>query len=367
MTDKISKPMLDALARGAVPAEHPSADVLAAFVEHSLAAGEQRLVADHLTRCHDCREVVFLASDATEAGVADEQRVATMPRSRWTLRWVWVVPVAAMFLLIAGYFVRQRYVAVPAGSEIALQEAPEVASRPSAQMQQVTPPSAVVIVPSSAAKVQPQTAVAITPTAKKTKPAGAAVLAMDASPPTVAEKEVPQLKLAPQKSAAEASANAIGGPVAGTAPAVPIANGFASSPGETAQQFGAADSVTLSVNRGLAGIARIAHPGWRVTQQGHLEHVTPDGWVRVLGDQTSAFRVVGVIGSDVWAGGNDGMLFRSSDGGGQWHKVSIGTSGGVENAAIVSVRFDDSLHGVVVTDSGATYSTSDSGATWTKQ
>ena len=92
-----------------------------------------------------------------------------------------------------------------------------------------------------------------------------------------------------------------------------------------------------------------------------------DGWSRVLADQASVFRGVSVMGSDVWAGGNDGALFHFGDGGVNWHKVPIENASSGERAAIVSIRFDDSQHGMVITDSGTSYSTTDGGVTWTQQ
>jgi len=69
----------------------------------------------------------------------------------------------------------------------------------------------------------------------------------------------------------------------------------------------------------------------------------------------------------VWAGGNDGMLFHSGDGGVHWNRLSIPSASGTETVTIVSIRFDDVQHGVVVADTGASYSTTDAGVTWTKQ
>ena len=149
----------------------------------------------------------------------------------------------------------------------------------------------------------------------------------------------------------------------------PRANGFAPSAGEneTLRQFGATDSLSLSVNRAATSAARPVHPGWRITPQGQLEHLTPDGWASVLLEQGAVFRAVSVIGSQVCAGGEGGALFQSSDSGAHWNKASLVSDGQSETAAIVSIRFDDSEHGVVVTAAGSSYRTSDGGATWTKQ
>jgi photosystem II stability/assembly factor-like uncharacterized protein len=76
---------------------------------------------------------------------------------------------------------------------------------------------------------------------------------------------------------------------------------------------------------------------------------------------------VAVIGSDVWAGGNGGALFHSSDGGEHWGRVSLDANSKVETGAIVSIRFDDVQHGTVASDSGTRWTTTDGGVTWKTQ
>ena len=106
---------------------------------------------------------------------------------------------------------------------------------------------------------------------------------------------------------------------------------------------------------------------WRITADGHLERAFSGGdWTRVLPEQPVSFRVVSVIGSDVWAGGNDGVLFHSTDRGLTWNKVPLTANGQSERGAIVSVSFDSTLQGSVTTDGGVTWATSDGGQTWQK-
>ena len=130
MNQEIPKPLRSALARQAVPADHPSADVLAAFVEHALGEGEKQSVTGHLARCAECREVVFLASEATEPAVTYEPSVAAKPRWWSTSKWAWAVPVAAMFLFGAGYLVLQSYIGAPAEREMASAKVSEKGSWP---------------------------------------------------------------------------------------------------------------------------------------------------------------------------------------------------------------------------------------------
>src|SRR5271166_4673553 len=121
MNRELPKPLQDALARQTAGEVHPSPDLLTAFAEHSLPNRESQRVTDHLARCADCREVVFLASSAVEEPVGEEQewmpadaisrlspalraqmkmKTATpsagsagltraQSRRRWILRWAW--------------------------------------------------------------------------------------------------------------------------------------------------------------------------------------------------------------------------------------------------------------------------------------
>ena len=105
--------------RAALPEQaHPDADLLAAFAEQALSAGEREGVLQHLALCEDCRDVVALAlpaADVTPPQTADENGVRTTvsqagsraPRKlslAWpTLRWAALAAgavVAAAVLLV---------------------------------------------------------------------------------------------------------------------------------------------------------------------------------------------------------------------------------------------------------------------------
>jgi photosystem II stability/assembly factor-like uncharacterized protein len=47
--------------------------------------------------------------------------------------------------------------------------------------------------------------------------------------------------------------------------------------------------------------------------------------------------------------------------------VAVSSSTGAETAAIVSILFDDSQRGMLITENGVRYRTTDGGATWTSQ
>lgn len=90
--------------------EHPDADLLTAFAEQALTTIERSQVADHLSQCSDCRQVVALATESRPA-LADRSPAARSIRSRdggllsWpVLRWgalaACVVVVSAAGLLL---------------------------------------------------------------------------------------------------------------------------------------------------------------------------------------------------------------------------------------------------------------------------
>jgi len=71
------------LRSGAKPGAHPQADLLTAFAETQLGDRERARVVEHLSRCEDCREVVFLSAPQPET----VQVVGTIPTRAGWLSW----------------------------------------------------------------------------------------------------------------------------------------------------------------------------------------------------------------------------------------------------------------------------------------
>jgi Photosynthesis system II assembly factor YCF48/Putative zinc-finger len=65
------------------PGVHPQGDLLTAFAEKTLTGRERTRVIEHLSRCEDCREVVFLSAPWQEPG----QIVGKIPSSDGWLSW----------------------------------------------------------------------------------------------------------------------------------------------------------------------------------------------------------------------------------------------------------------------------------------
>jgi Putative zinc-finger len=392
MNRELPKPMLDALAREATPAAHPPPDVLAAFMERTLSGRDKQRVTEHLARCTDCREVVFLASSAAEEPVAEEQdwlAAAGVPRlspalqtqararqaiasaspsgvpwRRWAPRWVWAVPVAAALLVLAGLLIQQRFFAVLSAPQLASKGAINSPGPPPPESQQVAAgrPAAESSATRPAREMRTKTARAKSDLSKSHDAIG-----LVPEPSTVAQQQSAVPAVSRRNEVQEPAAIAIGGMAGEVAPAAPRVNSFvASEAGRAAAVGGPATELYATPQVSVRG-ANASHPQWRVTAEGQLEHSTQVGWTRVLANQTTGFRAVSVIGNDVWAGGDGGALFHSSDKGQQWGRVSVVTSGVTVTATIVSIQFDDPQNGVVITESGLRCSTSDGGLTWTSQ
>jgi Photosynthesis system II assembly factor YCF48 len=72
----------------------------------------------------------------------------------------------------------------------------------------------------------------------------------------------------------------------------------------------------------------------------------------------------GARGSDVWAGGQSGTLFHSTDGGTTWTMVQPATKAGPLNSDIVTIEIRSAVEVVLVTSNNESWTTIDAGKTW---
>ena len=141
---------------------------------------------------------------------------------------------------------------------------------------------------------------------------------------------------------------------------------------QTGAAGGSLDARTYQVQRLMAKAKAELKAYWTISD-GKIERSrAPSGpWQEVTVDRTVAFRAVAADGASVWAGGSAGALYHSTDAGEHWTRVRVGSDQKGSQApatgvtgSIVRIRFSDAEHGVIVTDAGETWTTTDGGAHW---
>ncbi len=418
MNPEISKSARELLAKQPAAEAHPSPDLLNGYVEQSLNAAENTQVLTHLSSCAECREVVFLATGVAEEEMQPELLVAAAAKAaqerplaaaspasdqlrgcavleprpkRKTASWKWAAPLAAVILIGVTVLVERHETSGMLGSpgtQVAYERglAPAV-SAPS------TPPMV------QADKVEPQSpsntlALSAPPPEEKDKMSAAYA----AKKSEAAQREQALMNEAIERSDRQELASSLENHHAdfraGTAQAKTAPSGAPAVPsGEVASaapnggndltylapdavkpqslaksSLMANDQAAVAVDAAAMPRHQAANSHWRIGKEGQLERSTGSGtWTQKLASEEVAFRAVATVGSDVWAGGNGGALFHSSDGGDRFNKVGLSANGQAESGSIVSIHFDTAQQGTVTTDSGATWTTTDGGHTWSKQ
>jgi photosystem II stability/assembly factor-like uncharacterized protein len=113
-----------------------------------------------------------------------------------------------------------------------------------------------------------------------------------------------------------------------------------------------------------ATIADASRPQWRINDRGQLERSFGDGvWQLVPTLETSKLRVVSISGSEVWAGGEGLRLEHSSDNGSTWQAIKLPSKNGY-NHAVTHIRFPTPQDGIIDSDDGTSWNTTDGGRTW---
>ncbi len=393
MNHEIPRPLRNALTRQAVGDVHPTPDVLTSFMERTLPPVENEVVTHHLAQCADCREIVFLAREATKDEVGSERELvaaasvrrvaaprayaeipvlpdasADTSRSGSTSRMRWAMSIAAVALVVSGGLVLQYSRARNADKAAPITIASNHPTAPNQKSQEPANPanpqdtSPQPVVPQSIAKGTPPAPIAPRHT---TVPTPSVENRAKGFTPTAPTSNVNSPPLAPSAPATPGAV--VGGMENALAPAVRPQSSFAES--EAGQVLQLQQGAPVMFGKASMGNALSEPmPQWRISPEGHLERSkAANQWARVLDDQPVTFRVVSVVANDVWAGGNSGTLFHSADRGRHWNKVSLAANSTRETGAIVSIRFEDSQRGVVTTDGGTRWTTTDGGLTWLTQ
>jgi hypothetical protein len=339
--------------------------MLTAFAEHTLTAGEKARVADHLAGCSECREVLFLASNADEqraAAIERPENATWKPRPRWIALMTKTIFVASGLVIVAGIFLRihvDHQNSSYKGVQVAQVTPQQVTPRqpPAAPKGELSPPttSAEVAKSDHAPKARPSEADKLPDQSEMATRRAAPLYSPEAS-------AAADLTLA--KPVNQPPASVVGGADNSFRLAVPAEKSFADSAERKAQGF----TSTKIPKAGMASTRTdAANNKWRTTAEGRLEHFSQGGWAPVLTSNATKFRTVSESPNGLWAGGDHAELFQSKDGGATWNQIALPVPPDQNNDAIVAIHFADPLHGLIETESGAHYRTSDGGQKWQRE
>lgn len=366
------------LAHGQAADPHPDADLLSAFAEHALIDSERANILAHLAACPDCRAILHTA---TVAEPETTPQFAPLPPRPLIRTWLPGFALAASFLVMVAttvlfYRTLHSTPALPQTATAApapqLPAAPPAAPEPPrSAANNAHPAGAMQPAPKHRAAPRPAPS---TPsqieeaqdgaTAPPPLPPAVGVsrretlgdLAQVQNAPTPADDAQLQAELRAQTSYHGAMSKAKAAPPASPSAAqsveVESSNAFAGSLKTTQPQL-----------RGLIA-APAARPHFRITDTGHLERSTESGgWLAIPIAPDAHFRVVSISGADVWAGGDHLRLFHSPDNGVTWTELQLPANPD-RTHAIVHIRIDTPQKFTVEDEMGATFTTTDAGATW---
>jgi hypothetical protein len=364
-------------------ATHPDANLLAAFAENCLQAGEREQVLRHVSECADCRDVLYMA--APEAQDA-QQFVLRQPSGlRFALRWGAALASLIVFAFVFTTRYSMRKAASPAAPQVALEKAPAefyTLQDRDERTRDKFPETTHEIAPPPK-KQRPPTKPMTGKPAMKFEFDKSGEVHVAASAPLPARDQVADSKdlsvgqnqVAIDANTAAGAANAKAVPAAqppvpsaseavevpaGTVPL--ITNGSIGEEAELKKQKVKQDSTR---SYGYAGfISQL--PRWTLSPQGVVQRSLDSGktWQPVPVAQNVVFRAISATGSEIWAGGNGGALFHSKDSGGTWSRIEPAAAGQKLQADITRIDFTDPRNGTVSAANGEIWATADGGATW---
>jgi len=423
--EQLPKIVQERLQATATPEPHPDPDLLTAFAEKSLATREHAQVLAHLAHCADCREIVSLAQVEEQVEVPAIAASAAPARLAWmrgpVLRWG---AVAACIAVVAGaVLIRQHRPpaqAVKIASKaptIALNQDETFSDKVSSRGMTVPGPEGQKEIVAKLERDQ-QVKLAVSAPAKAAHSVRAQAGAKQELADSTRELKLlnrpaprPLAALSPSAppppSAPSSSAVVVGGqsfPLnkAAKDSKTDIANAGVGSASETVTVVSAAPEMgtsavmaktsnapsttqTVEVKRdpfrhnasgGLQSrttedVSAAAALGarWTTSPDGQVQRSTDGGktWQPVPVAGQSGFRAVSAYQSDIWAGGDGGLLYHSSDGGAHWTQVKPSFLGTPLTANITHIEFPDTRHGKLTTSNQETWATMDGGATWLKR
>jgi hypothetical protein len=329
------------------PGDHPSAGLLAGFVEQTLPARERADLLEHLAHCAECREVLAAAS------IPD---VSKAPRITWW-KWRWATAAAAAVLVAALFWRPDSF------RNQSLNTTPLAPAAPSA--------------PAARKTEEPKAAKASSgELAKKRNAKKQTGSQRDATKQFIAQAELPP----PPKSAIAQPEPAPALPEIANAPpskSVPLPPEPPSSAIEPPQDRTRLEGQNMMFRSGLrAGAAKALTRHTLRPERGkslwNLDGAlrkSDDGgktWHTVQVDDRARLYALSAAGSNVWVGGANGVLFHSVDDGLEWKPVIVAGDDGRLTETITRIETRDENSVRLKTRTGD-WLTMDGGVHWRRE
>jgi len=396
---EVSRTVRERLGRQAA-GEHPDANLLSAFAEHSLTDAERAQVLDHLSRCADCREVAALALPAVEEeqlAAAAVREPTGASRSWWrspVVHWAALTAAALVVLIAVGEHMKLREgrsasapaIATSSSNEAAQKFAGETSQVPALSEELKMQSGTMAKIPTAPPPAEKQRAAGVAGTAGGSKvaelnkaPDLAAKKIAPAAPPPAAPLMKPNESATSKNQTLTLQKDGQFGQVQAQAAAPPPSGGtrdrlaLGNAVGGTSQAAPAQESQAIIAGQHpppMNFVRRaLASPRWSVSDSGIVQRSLDGGqtWKEVVVADGIAFRAVAALVNDIWAGGSGGALFHSEDGGQHWLRVPVQLNGRSLGGDIVRLDFAGASNIVVTSSTGEIWTTSDRGAHWRVQ
>jgi hypothetical protein len=128
-------------------------------------------------------------------------------------------------------------------------------------------------------------------------------------------------------------------------------------------------AATAAITSGNLLMHDVSSAKWTLSPDGLPQRSFDSGktWEKMQVDHHTGFRALSAQGMNVWVGGLAGTLYHSSDVGMHWTRIIPVAENTTLASDIISMDFQDSMHGRLTTANQESWSTSDGGKTWQKE
>ncbi|HXZ82026.1 MAG TPA: hypothetical protein VEG30_19005 [Terriglobales bacterium] len=355
---------------GASGSGHVDPNLLTAFAEQTLLAGERTFVMTHLSQCRDCRDVLALAVPIHQTELQAVGALAARSRPWWNLAAVrWSAVAATAAVVVAAVLMRTPQPQLP----LAQMQAPSQVQQNVSTNKTELPGAA-----NTLAESRPSAPAPIRAKQKRTisRDSTAEGLARADSQKTFARRDLDMMTAYRQDERAgqareqdEKLAAALNTDVVVVGAENEAAKKM-QAPGITSRAEAGGNEVQARTEptKPTLGWTESVTPGiaWSVSQGRLLRSMDAGAtWEPLPVDSRATLRTYWAFDTDIWAGGDNEALYRSSNAGETWTQVHpVLADGTILRGDITKLEFDDAQHGAVITSKGERWETKDGGASW---